>query len=45
MEEANEEAEHKGWCDTELSPHQQPREAKSAEADKLSADDDNEQCT
>merc|ERR1719409_2364242 len=38
MEEANEEAEHKGWCDTELSTNQQTREAKSDEADKLSAE-------
>jgi septal ring factor EnvC (AmiA/AmiB activator) len=37
MEEANEEAEHKGWCDTELSTNQQTREAKSDEVDKLSA--------
>merc|ERR1719261_2231923 len=35
MEEANEEAEHKGWCDTELSTNQ---ESKSDEADKLSAE-------
>merc|ERR1719456_1474794 len=38
MEEANEEAEHKGWCDTELSTNQQTREAKSDEVDKLSAE-------
>jgi len=38
MEEANEEAEHKGWCDTELSTNQQTRESKSDEADKLSAE-------
>merc|ERR1719409_116296 len=25
MEEANEEAEHKGWCDTELSTNEQTR--------------------
>merc|ERR1719487_745093 len=38
MEEANEEAEHKGWCDTELSTNQQTRESKSDEVDKLSAE-------
>merc|ERR1719506_3541226 len=38
MEEANEEAEHKGWCDTELTTNQQTRESKSDESDKLSAE-------
>jgi len=38
MEEANEEAEHKGWCDTELSTNQQTRESKSDEVDKLTAE-------
>merc|ERR1719502_205477 len=38
MEEANEEAEHKGWCDTELTTNQQTRDAKSEESDKLSAE-------
>merc|ERR1719258_763914 len=38
MEEANEEAEHKGWCDTELSTNQQTRDNKSEESDKLSAE-------
>merc|ERR1719487_2934947 len=28
MEEANEEAEHKGWCDTELSTNEQTRKEK-----------------
>ena len=28
MEEANEEAEHKGWCDTELSTNEQTRKQK-----------------
>ena len=32
MEEANEEAEHKGWCDTELASNKQTREAKTEEA-------------
>jgi len=45
MEEANEEAEHKGWCDTELSTNKQTRDEKqdavemlAAKADKLEAD-------
>merc|ERR1719265_3031718 len=38
MEEANEEAEHKGWCDTELATNQQTRDAKGAEVDKLSSE-------
>merc|ERR1719194_33617 len=29
MEEANEEAEHKGWCDTELSTNEQTRNEKT----------------
>merc|ERR1719377_23331 len=44
MEEANEEAEHKGWCDTELSTNEQTRKEKTnavetlhAEADELEA--------
>merc|ERR1719182_911752 len=31
MEEANEEAEHKGWCDTEMNTNQQTRDNKSEE--------------
>merc|ERR1719473_2298961 len=38
QEEANEEAEHKGWCDTELTTNQQTRDSKSDESDKLSAE-------
>merc|ERR1719388_390355 len=45
MEEANEEAEHKGFCDTELTTNKQTRDAKTeqaaslkAEIEKLSAD-------
>merc|ERR1719409_2121409 len=38
MEEANEEAEHKGWCDTELTTNQQTRDSKSSDADTLSAE-------
>ena len=30
MEEANEEAEHKGWCDTELGTNEQTRKEKTA---------------
>jgi chromosome segregation ATPase len=41
MEEANEEAEHKGWCDTELSTNQQTRDTKSEETDKLNAEIEN----
>merc|ERR1719271_1574635 len=38
MEEANEEAEHKGWCDTELSTNEQTRKEKTAELDKAVAE-------
>merc|ERR1719473_425688 len=41
MEEANEEAEHKGWCDTELTTNQQTRDSKSEESDVLSAEIEN----
>merc|ERR1719191_2620288 len=39
MEEANEEAEHKGWCDTELATNEQTRavETLHAEIDELEA--------
>jgi len=37
MEEANEEAEHKGFCDTELSTNQQTREEKTTKVSELSA--------
>ena len=30
MEEANEEAEHKGWCDTEFSTNEQASKEKTA---------------
>jgi hypothetical protein len=40
IEEANEEAGHKGWCDTELSTNAQTREAKTAAVDGLHADID-----
>jgi septal ring factor EnvC (AmiA/AmiB activator) len=37
MEEANDEAEHKGWCDTELGTNKQTRDEKSALAAELTA--------
>merc|ERR1719506_710177 len=45
MEEANEETEHKGWCDTELGTNKIQRDSKTeqvnsltAQADQLTAD-------
>jgi len=35
MEEANEEAEHKGWCDTELSTNEQTRKEKTQAVEAL----------
>jgi len=35
MEEANDEAEHKGWCDTELSTNKQTREEKTSAVETL----------
>merc|ERR1719353_816394 len=40
MEEANEEAEHKGWCDTELSTNEQTRKEKTAAVETLHAETD-----
>jgi len=40
MEEANEEAEHKGWCDTELATNEQTRKEKTAEVETLHAEMD-----
>jgi len=40
MEEANEEAEHKGWCDTELSTNAQTRKEKSNAVESLHAEID-----
>jgi len=37
MEQANSEAEHKAYCDTELATNKQTREIKTAEVDELSA--------
>jgi chromosome segregation ATPase len=39
-EEANEEAEHKGWCDTELSTNEQTRKEKTAAVETLTAEID-----
>merc|ERR1719231_1782328 len=40
MEEANEEAEHKGWCDTEMSTNEQTRKEKTAAVESLTAEID-----
>merc|ERR1719174_1408359 len=40
MEEANEEAEHKGWCDTELSTNEQTRKEKTEAVEALHAEMD-----
>merc|ERR1719488_70033 len=40
MEEANEEAEHKGWCDTELSTNEQTRTEKTQAVEQLHAEID-----
>merc|ERR550514_1812192 len=40
MEEANAEAEHKGWCDTELSTNEQTRKEKTAAVETLHAEID-----
>jgi cell division septum initiation protein DivIVA len=40
MEEANEEAEHKGWCDTELSTNEQTRKEKTDAVETLHANID-----
>jgi len=37
MEQANSEADHKAYCDTELATNKQTREIKTAEVDELSA--------
>jgi len=38
MEEANSEAEHKGWCDTELATNKQTRDIKTEAVDKLTSE-------
>jgi len=40
MEESNEEAEHKGWCDTELSTNAQTRKEKTQSVELLHAEID-----
>merc|ERR1719238_102000 len=40
MEQANEEADHKGWCDTELSTNEQTRREKSAAVEGLHSEID-----
>merc|ERR1719272_198762 len=40
MEEANDEAEHKGWCDTELSTNEQTRKEKTESVETLHAEID-----
>jgi len=40
MNEANEEAQHKGWCDTELSTNEQTRKEKSEAVEALHAEID-----
>jgi len=40
MEEANDEAEHKGWCDTELSTNEQTRKEKTQSVEMLHAEID-----
>jgi len=40
MEEANAEAEHKGWCDTELSTNEQTRSEKTEAVETLNAEID-----
>merc|ERR1719157_37693 len=37
MEQANSEADHKAYCDTELATNKQTREIKTSEIDELSA--------
>merc|ERR1719399_1270023 len=38
MEEARQEAEHKGWCDTELTTNKQTRDKKSADVESLKSE-------
>merc|ERR1719375_1193745 len=40
MEEANEEASHKGWCDTELSTNELTRKEKTEAVEMLHAEID-----
>merc|ERR1719247_2469687 len=45
MEEANAEAEHKGWCDTELSTNEQTRKEKTSSVETLTAEVDELEAT
>jgi len=40
MEEASEEADHKSWCDTELSTNKQTRDTKTADVESLTSQRD-----
>merc|ERR1719331_3301730 len=40
MEEASDEADHKSWCDTELSTNEQTRKEKTAQVEILHAEVD-----
>merc|ERR1719409_1899624 len=40
LEEANEEAEHKGWCDKEMTTNKQTRDDKTEEVNSLQAEYD-----
>merc|ERR1719446_2012195 len=45
QEEAAEEAEHKGWCDTELSTNEQTRKEKTEQVEMLHAEIDELEAT
>merc|ERR1719271_1305107 len=40
MEEASEEADHKSWCDSELSTNKQTRDTKTADVESLTSQRD-----
>merc|ERR1719443_2630660 len=45
VQEATEEAEHKGWCDTELTTNKQTRDKKTEEVNILKSDIDDLEAT
>ena len=45
MEEANEESEHKGWCDTELSTNEKTRKEKTEALETTDTTTNNKQQT